>query len=170
MVEQLSRVGGLAILLLCVACIGSDRGATRATGLTDSEFNGLLTRLARAWQDQHAQAAVDLFTADAIYMQPPDVQLFVGREQLRAYFGAVEPGTTMVWHQIWFDPEAQVGTGEFTFGIAGRAEATHGVAIIELRDGRIARWHEYLQPGPAAREHFLSLEGKSWQWHIGNYP
>lgn len=138
--------------------------------LSEDELRSLLQALARAWEEQDTEAAVAAFTEDAVYMEPPDVQLFAGREQLRSYFGAVEPGTTMTWHHIWFDPATQVGAGEFTFGHQDRDRATHGVAVVRLREGRIAAWHEYLQAGPASREEFLAIEDKQWEWHIGNYP
>ena len=46
-------------------------------------FRALLQRLADAWQTQNTQAGLDCFTADAIYMEPPDLQLVVGHDELR---------------------------------------------------------------------------------------
>jgi ketosteroid isomerase-like protein len=155
------------LLWSCSAPAGLRAGEGR---LTAPAFQSLLDNVARAWETQDTVAAVNLFTEDAVYMQPPDVQLFAGRSQLRSYFGALKPGTFMRWHNVWFDADSQVGAGEFTFGVAGRENATHGVAVIRLREGRIASWHEYLQGGPAARERFLAIDGKRWKWHIGNYP
>ena len=96
--------------------------------------------------------------------------MYVGHTQLRAYFGALKPGTYMRWHNVWFNGDTQVGAGEFSFGTHGQENATHGIAVIRIEDGLIATWHEYLQRGPASYETFLSTEGKQWQWHIGNYP
>jgi hypothetical protein len=114
--------------------------------------------------------ALDCFTLDAIYTEPPDIQYFAGQEQLRAYFGALKPGTSMVFQHLWFDESTQTGVGEFSFGIWGREQATHGVCVVELRGGQIARWREYQRRGPFAFAEFIATEGKTWQWHIGNYP
>ena len=64
----------------------------------------------------------------------------------------------------------RVDAGECTFGSAGEAVADHGVAIVELEDDRIARWREYQRKGPTAFTEFVARDGKTWQWHIGNYP
>jgi ketosteroid isomerase-like protein len=127
-------------------------------------------RLARAWTEQDTEAALACFTPDAIYMEPPDAQLFVGYEQLRPYFAALQPGTRMSFHHLWLDEETQVGAGEFTFAMAGREQADHGVAVVQLRSGRIASWHEYQRKGPSEFADFLAQDGKIWQWHAGNYP
>ena len=44
------------------------------------------------------------------------------------------------------------------------------MAVVELRDGRIAFWREYQRKGPLPHEAFLAPEGKDWQWTIRNYP
>jgi ketosteroid isomerase-like protein len=129
-----------------------------------------MTRLAQAWEAQNTPAALECFTPDAVYMEPPDAQLYVGHDQLRAYFGALKPGTQMQFHALWFDEAAQSGAGEFSFGVAGKERADHGVVVVVLRDDRIATWREYHRKGPADFAAFSSSEGKTWQWHIGNYP
>jgi hypothetical protein len=110
------------------------------------------------------------FAADAVYMEPPDVQLFIGHEQLRPCFAALEPGTFMRFHNVWFDAERQVGAGEYSFGTEGKPMADHGVAVMELRAGRIAFWREYQRKGPRPFDRFLAQTGKSWRWSIKNYP
>jgi hypothetical protein len=127
-------------------------------------FRALLQRLADAWQTQNTQAGLDCFTADAIYMEPPDLQLVVGHDELRPYFEALEPGTFMRWQHISFDEASQTGVGEFVFGEEGYAMADHGVCVVEVRDGRIGHWREYIRKGPADRTAFLALEGKDWKW------
>jgi ketosteroid isomerase-like protein len=159
---------GVFLALLLLACQSPE--TVDSEELTPPAFRILLETLATSWESQDTATAVGLFAADAVYMQPPDVQLFVGRAQLDAFFGALRPGTFMHWHNVWFEPDSQIGAGEFTFGTAGQDKATHGVAVVQLRNGRIASWHEYLQDGPSNRETFLSTHGKRWTWHIGNYP
>jgi ketosteroid isomerase-like protein len=138
--------------------------------LTFETFRTLMEQLARAWSEQDTEAALDCFTLDALYTEPPDIQLYRGHDQLRPYFAALKPGTRMEFHQLWFDPQQQSGVGEYSFGMAGRPTADHGVVVVTLHEGRIAVWREYQRKGPASFAAFLATEGKTWQWHIGNYP
>jgi ketosteroid isomerase-like protein len=138
--------------------------------LNQHGFSELMERLARGWSEQDREAALSCFTEDAVYMEPPNLQFYVGHDQLRPYFDALEPGTTMQWHRLWFEGESQSGAGEYTFAFAGAPSADHGVAVVELRDGLIARWREYQRKGPPAFEAFAAVEGKAWEWTIENYP
>jgi ketosteroid isomerase-like protein len=133
-------------------------------------FTELMERLARAWTKQDTEAAIACFVPDAVYMQPPDIQLYSGHEQLRAYFGALKPGTYLRYQNLWFDETRQIGCAEFSFGGEGKPKADHGAFIVQLRDGLIAHWREYVQKGPADFQEFIASDGKAWQWHIGNYP
>lgn len=135
-----------------------------------TEFRALLDALAAAWAAQDAAAAAACFTDDATYIEPPSEQLFHGRRQLLAYFSALEPGTYLTFNRVWFDEHDQIGASEFSFGVAGRESADHGVAVIKLRDGLIHAWREYVRHGPASFDDFVSAEGKDWRWHAGNYP
>lgn len=138
--------------------------------LNAQEFYALMERLARAWSEQDTDSALDCFLHDALYTEPPDIQMYRGREQLRSYFAALKPGTFMRFHNLWFDESKQVGAGEFSFGMTNSSTADHGVIVVEIRDGKIAVWREYQRKGPSAFQDFIGTEGKTWQWHIGNYP
>lgn len=140
------------------------------TMLTTEEFRNLMQRLAHAWSVQDTEAGLACFTPDAIYTEPPDIQFYVGHDQLRPYFAALKPGTFMQFHHLWFDVEQQTGAGEYSFGMVGRPTADHGIAVVQLCNGRIAVWREYQRKGPSAFDAFITTEGKTWQWHIGNYP
>jgi uncharacterized protein (TIGR02246 family) len=133
-------------------------------------FERLLHELAEGWATRDASRAAACFTDDAVYMEPPDQQLFVGREQLTAYFGPLEAGTYLRVHRVWFDAATQTGAVEFSFGVKGRERADHGVAVVEVRGERIALWREYPRKGPADFGEFVATEAKDWAWHIGNYP
>jgi uncharacterized protein YciI len=76
----------------------------------------------------------------------------------------------MRFHRVFFDEASQTGGGEYSFGTEGQKTADHGVAVVEVRDGRIAYWREYQRKGPMPFETFLATEGKDWQWTIRNYP
>jgi hypothetical protein len=138
--------------------------------LNTQEFQTLMEKLARAWSQQDTESALDCFREDAIYIEPPDLQLYQGHQQLRPYFAALQPGTWMRFHHLWFDEARQVGAGEYSFGSEGQPTADHGVAVVELQDGRIAFWREYQRKGPPAFQDFIEIRNKTWQWHIGNYP
>jgi len=126
------------------------------------DFEDVMNRLAAAWSSQDPEAALGCFTQDAVYMEPPDGQLFVGHEQLRPFF-ELPPGTYMTWVGLWFDEATATGAGEFEFGEATDVSVDHGVAIVSIRDGRIAHWHEYLQRGPKGKDAFLAIDGKAWR-------
>jgi ketosteroid isomerase-like protein len=138
--------------------------------LDPAGFHALVEGLGRAWEAHDVEAAVACFTDDAVYMEPPDEQLFRGADELRGYFAPLTPGEYFRIDAWWFDAAEQRGAVEFTFGTEGEPEADHGVALIDVRDGRIARWREYLRRGPASVEAFNATEGKAWRWHAGNYP
>jgi hypothetical protein len=137
--------------------------------MTADEFRALLEQLAEAWAGLDGDRAAELFSEHAVYMQPPEEQLFVGRSQLRAYFGPLDPGTYLRLDNVWFDEATQRGACEFTFGVGDNEPADHGVAIIDVDAGRIRAWREYLVKGPSDQGRFLATEGKDWRWHIGNF-
>jgi hypothetical protein len=47
---------------------------------------------------------------------------------------------SLLWHHVVFDPETQIGMGEYTFTYRVR---THGTAVIHIVSGKIAGWREY---------------------------
>lgn len=137
--------------------------------LDQAEFEEVMNAVARGWSTQNVDLALSSFTPDAVYLEPPDIQYFRGHAQLRAYFGALQAQHRMEFHHLWFDEKSQSGVGEYTFSY-GRDTADVGVAVVQLRDGKIAFWREYQRKGPRDFNQFIGLENKQWQWHIGNYP
>ena len=158
----------LGIFLALVTFAGCER-QMRHQNLNETGFRDLMNRLADAWSRQDVEQALSCFTADATYMEPPDIQLYEGHGQLRPYFAALKPGTFMRFHNLWFDESRQIGAGEYSFGMSTN-HADHGVVVVELREGRIAFWREYQQKGPVSFEQFLDKHEKQWQWTIRNYP
>lgn len=137
--------------------------------LSTVEFKTLMNNVAQGWSTLDTDLALSSFDEDAIYMEPPNVQYFRGHDQLRPYFDELEEHHQMVFHQLWFDETTQTGAGEFTFSY-GEATASVGIAIVELKNGKISFWREYFREGPTDFTDFLRIEGKEWEWHIGNYP
>ena len=139
-------------------------------GFDVDDFRRLVHALADAWARNDAAGAAELFREDARYMEPPSEQLFVGRNELRAYFSPLTPGTYLDIHHAWYEPATGFGSVEFSFGVRGEAQASHGMAVVEVVDGSIMTWREYQTQGPSSFAEFTATDGKLWRWHIGNYP
>ena len=90
-----------------------------------------------------ARMAADCYAEDAVYSEPPDRQLYVGREALYTFFGGGQippPRMRMEWRHLIFDEAEQIGAGEYTF----RGENQyHGVVMVRVVGGKIANWREY---------------------------
>ena len=153
----------LAILLLFLfGAVCLLLGQTPVPGRIDAiAYHALMQKLADAWSRQDLEAALSCFADDAAYMEPPDIQLYRGKAQLRPYFAALKPGTYMKFHNLWFDVDRQIGSGEYSFGHKDKATAEHGVVVTELKAGRIQFWREYQREGPAEFGSFLSQEGSN---------
>jgi hypothetical protein len=126
---------------------------TREQALTAAEFHATLDTIAAAWNTGRGARAADCFTEQALYLEPPDRQLYRGRNALRAFFEASAPtaqADRMTWHLRAFDPERQAGLAEYTY--RGR-RYYHGVVVVTFEQGLIASWREYQyaaeQPWPA---------------------
>jgi hypothetical protein len=117
-------------------------------------FVSLLGALADAWNAGESRTALDLFTDDAHYVEPPHEQHYEGHEQLFEFFGADEPSPmSLVWHHAVFDPEQQIGAAEYTY----RGTRTyHGITLVRLENDRIADWREYQYPSELDWEAFSS--------------
>ena len=155
--------------LSMLALVGLLVGCERRDSAT-AEFTALMQTLARAWSTQDTDLALSVFAVDAVYMEPPDVQLYRGHEQLRPYFDALTPGTTMQFHNLFYNPQTAIGGGEYVFGHRESEQADVGVAVVRIEEKLIVFWREYQRKGPADFSAFLATEGKQWRWHIGNYP
>ncbi len=157
--------------IILTVCILTFLSCQQNTGTIDkNEFILLMNQLADSWTSQDTDSAIECFASDAIYMQPPDQQFYKGHEQLRPFFGALEKGTVMKFHNIWFDKEKQMGAAEFTFGNSGSVKAVTGVTIVTVEERKIKKWREYFIAGPINFDDFISLENKEWKWTIENYP
>ncbi len=102
-------------------------------------FVDLMQTIADSWNAGDTERALACFADDAVYMEPPDVQRYEGREELRDFFGGDDPPPMhMEWHHLVVDGD--VGVGEYTY----RGDRQfHGLVIVQLRDGVIHRWREY---------------------------
>ncbi|MGH3476564.1 MAG: nuclear transport factor 2 family protein [Nocardioidaceae bacterium] len=109
--------------------------------MTPVDFESLMSTLASAWNDGDIATAMECFTADIVYLEPPDRQHHVGLDALYEFSGGSNPPPmSLVWHHLIFDPPTGIGMGEYTY--RGRRQY-HGVAIVQCAGGRIRRWREY---------------------------
>ena len=124
--------------------------------LTTSAFHELMQTVAEGWKEGNARKAADCFREDAIYVEPPDKQLYHGRAELYEFFGG-DAGTEipmqMIWHHLAFNEQEQVGFGEYTFQMNSRY---HGIVIVSLEAGLIKYWREYQYRSEFSWEEFTS--------------
>ena len=112
--------------------------------LNNVQFESLLNCVSNGWNTNNARQAADCFSDDAVYIEPPDRQLYIGREMLFKFFGGTEGRINpmkMTWHHIVFDSAKQVGMSEYTFAYKGKK--THGIVLVKVKNGKIYRWREY---------------------------
>lgn len=139
MLRCLTILWAAALLLVAAGCAG--RQAAEEFG--DREFEVLMQKLARGWNEGNARLAADCFTPDAVYTEPPDKQLYRGREALYKFFGGSagrKAQMKMTWHHLIFNDKTRIGAGEFTFEYGSKV---HGVAVVKIKNGRISNWREY---------------------------
>lgn len=129
------------LLIVCLIWAGPSDG--QGQRLTISEFRGLMSTVAEGWNSGDARKSANCFAEDAIYTEPPDKQVYFGRESLFQFFGGdkkPDRPMRMEWHHISFDEESQIGFGEYTFQMNNRY---HGIVVVKLRSGKISNWREY---------------------------
>ena len=108
--------------------------------MTRSEFSTLLDALAHGWRTRDYAAVASHFTEDVQYGDPTRYML-AGRTELLEFFRADDDMSQhMQWHLMLFDEVRQMGAAEYTYEGTLRY---HGVALIQVRDGRISHWREY---------------------------
>jgi len=111
--------------------------------ITSTEFKKLMHTIADGWNEGNARKAADCFSEYAVYVEPPDKQLYHGRAELYEFFGG-DRGTDlpmkMTWHHLAFNEAEQTGFGEYTFEMHGRY---HGIVVVKIESGLIKHWREY---------------------------
>lgn len=99
--------------------------------------------VSKGWNESNARKAADCFSEDAVYVEPPDKQVYRGRPELYEFFGGgngTDIPMIMTWHHLAFDEEKQTGFGEYSFQMHGKY---HGIVVVKIESGLIARWREY---------------------------
>lgn len=128
------------------------------------QFKILMQTVADGWNNFEPKKSVECFTEDVIYIEPPDKQLVVGKENLFKYFDNPKP-MKLVWHNLMFNEEKQIGSGEFTFTMEGR-QGNHGVVVVELEKGKIKLWREYYKISDLDFKDFIDAKKKRFEFEL----
>ena len=158
MLEKITAFTGACVVLASIGLAARlVSGGGKAGKATTGEFNALMATVAEGWNAGDARKAAACYTEDAVYVEPPDKQVYVGRAALYAFFGGnekPEPPMRMQWHHLAFDESTQVGFGEYTFQMNNRY---HGIVVVRLREGKISNWREYQYKSDLPWQEFTRL-------------
>ena len=124
--------------------------------ISTDEFERLMQTIAAGWNEGNARKAADCFSEDAIYVEPPDKQLYLGRAELHEFFGGdsgPDLPMKMAWHHLALNEKDQIGLGEYTFEMHRRY---HGMVVVYVESGLIKHWREYQYPSGLNWEEFTS--------------
>jgi ketosteroid isomerase-like protein len=133
----------IAVMISALSLLMNANPRNAADKTTAAQFENLMRTVAAGWNEGNAKKAADCYTEDAIYTEPPDRQVYVGRQALYEFFGGdkkPDPPMKMTWHHLAFDEESQTGFGEYTFQMNNRY---HGIVVVKIRNGKISNWREY---------------------------
>lgn len=123
--------------------------------ISTAEFEHLMQTIADGWNEGNARKSAECFSEDAVYIEPPDRQVYYGRTELYEFFGG-DHGTDipmkMTWHHLAFNESEQIGFGEYTFEMHGRY---HGIVIVKLELGLVKYWREYQYKTELTWEEFI---------------
>ena len=147
---------GLFLIFGCSHAVQSEKIANLSSKINNYEFKEILMSVSNGWKRNDARTAANSFTLDAVYIEPPNQQLYQGRKEIFEFFGGEfgrKNPMSMTWHHIVFDQKDQIGMGEYTFEYNGRL--SHGIVIIQISEGKIRRWREYQYRSKSQWEHFV---------------
>ena len=117
--------------------------SSRHKPITRSEYIRLMQTVAAGLNENNGRKAADCFALDAIYSEPPNKQIYRGRDRIFEFFGGWKGRPKvmqMVWHHLTFDEQTQIGSGEFSIT---NGSSTHGMVSVRIREGLIGNWREY---------------------------
>src|SRR5215469_14638454 len=101
------------ICLFALVMVADDEPHPSSKGQRSThDFIALMRIVAEGWNEGNARKASDCFTEDAVYLEPPNRQLYVGRRAIDDFFGRPtkpQPPMRMEWHHLAFNEREQVG-------------------------------------------------------------
>lgn len=142
----------LLVAFLSTVCVGQARAP--ATTIGEDEFLSLMRTVSDGWNEGNARKAADCFAENAVYIEPPNRQVYIGRSPIYDFFGGPtkpSPPMHMQWHHLAFNKKEQVGFGEFTFQMNHQY---HGIVTVQIERGKIAKWREYQYRSDLEWDHF----------------
>lgn len=128
---------------------------------TDDER--LVLRFFDDWAKSDADHLAQYFTDDAVYIDsglPPRE----GKENIRAHIGGVFELLSLKIETLHLASRDGIVFSERIDYIrmkSGRSSDVPVAGVIELRDGKIGRWHDYFDARTAERELFGEDEGSA---------
>lgn len=106
----------------------------------------VLARYMAAWEARDMEAFSGLLSRDAVYVMPPQHQMFEGRAAILAFFAYAWPFHTAM-RLVPLSLNGQAGGALYVEGADGWQP--HSVHVLDVVDGRIARLTLYTPPlGP----------------------
>jgi SnoaL-like protein len=143
---------GLTLMVAVLSTLASGQAhrceRTTAAATTRVRFEMVMNEISAAWNHNDARRAAVCFAEDAVYSSMPSAKVHKGRKDLYEWFGGEKgrpKAMRMEWHHLVFDPEQQIGVGEYTFQYEVQ---THGIVIVKFKHGLISNWREYEQESP----------------------
>lgn len=143
------------LLIMSFLLMGETVRADEGKRLSESEFVELMQKLADGWNGNDAKRAASVFAPNAVYSEPPDKQLYQGRQDIYVFFGGADgrdEWMRMTWHHLSFNEAEQVGAGEYTF--EWPEAQVHGMVSVKIQNGLILNWREYFYESELAWEQF----------------
>lgn len=141
-------------MFIAVAVLMSGCSSAENESIGEDEFAAVLSGVAKGWNEGNAGMAAQYFADDAVYEEPPKKQLYKGKKEIFEFFGGdkgFDKPMKMKWHNIAFNDRQQTGFGEYTFAMKNQY---HGIVVVHLKSGKIARWREYQYMSEAGWEDF----------------
>jgi hypothetical protein len=126
------------LLIILCSCDAIDQSK-----LTEKEFLEIVNTIEKGWNEGNAKLAVQFFSDDAVYEEPPKKQFYHGKNEIYNFFGGekgYELPMKMKWHNLSFNEKEQIGFGEYTFSMNNQY---HGIVAIKFEHKKILRWREY---------------------------
>ncbi len=148
----------MGVLAVAVAACSTAPLRDTANQISAAQFEQLLVTLATGWNTNDAALAASVFADDAIYVEPPNKQLYVGKAAIYEFFGGAagrDSSMNMQWHNMAFSPQTGAGAGEFTF--SWPTGQVHGMVSIAVSKGKIVLWREYFYPSELDWEAFSDI-------------
>lgn len=124
------------------------KGRPTTTTRPNAEQQALLDRYLKAWEGHDLDGFVALLKEDATFTMPPWLQWYVGRDTIRGFF-------QLAWQAcpgIRFVSVAANGQPAFamyTRANSGAPWTAHGIHVLTIENGQIARVTLFLDPNAA---------------------